>query len=1327
MAASNSIANFVTSASLWPPRLVSEQSAWNGHIPFAGWVVEATRPKMLVELGTHTGVSYFAFCESVARLELDTTCFAVDTWLGDEQAGYYGEDVYRSVVELNNQYYESFSRLLRTTFDEAVERFEDGSIDLLHVDGLHTYEAVRHDFETWLPKLSGRALVLFHDTNERKQGFGVHTFFAELADHYPTFEFPHEHGLGVVCVGADQPAVIRDLVAEGDSAEGRRVQKLYRALGQRISAEVASSALAQRLESRDRELSRTVLEVEQRDQFIQQLKDERGVLDKLHQEEIVQRSRDAQADRDEATRLRSVLERLEQDAEQLRVEASLQRERADAIESSTSWRLTAPLRMVADWIKMLRRRVRQRSWVPESPAIGRLHETFDSGVDATTRQRLSAYYRSHGHLPQTEVSVILPTHNRADQVGAAIESVRDQTHQSWELFVVDDGSEDDTEGVVSHYRSDPRIRYVQLPRGGVSRARNAGLNLATGAVIAFLDSDNTWEPDYLQHMVAALDADDVEIAYSGMRLWQDGEVVGYRGDEFHYEECLASNYVDLNVLCHRRSIVDEGARFDETLRRMVDWDYLLGIARSRTVRYEPFIGANYSFHSSADQISVKEPQVYGRLVRDKHSLDTQVGRDSRRAYEEMQLTIAIGVAAPRDVRNVWGDYHFALGLAQAFERRGHTAGLVYFDEPMSEQTDVVISLRGLTGHELPEGAIRMLWSISHPDLLTPEEIDGFDLVFSASMTWPEAMRWAGTRTHTLPQATDRARFFPSSVSKRTDDVLFVGNSRGTDRPIVTDAIEAGLPLKVYGGGWRGRIPERYIAGDYLPNEQLSQWYGGSGGVLNDHWESMKDFGIVSNRVFDVTAAGGRLVSDHLPSLSAVFGDAVASVSSAEELRTWFEEADDTKHPDVAMWTLQHHSFDNRADSLLAHIQDFILGTTRYDQAIPAPPCPLCVVEPDLSRRSASTSATLDGTPYIAVRGGTRRLRIGVIPQAVGPAFTSSAYIRLVQPLTSEIENLRIELLSIRPADATTDASKALKDLDAVVVSRTAFADEAGASEWADACTERAIPLVLDTDDAFHLMDDSHSEYEAYRERLAAYAEIMGRATEVWCSTQALSASLQLAGVNDPVVVPNSIDPRLWRRYRSAAPVVRDPGFGLEVLYAGSMTHARDLELLLPILDALAGDVPFRLTVVGVAPDPASRPWIRRLSPGANALYPRYARWLRDLGSGFDVAVAPLVDTPFNRVKSDVKLLEYLAIGAVPLVTHIDGYVNSDVVQPGMLCAEPQVWLDRLRRFAEDGDILADAKEEAHQMRDLMWQRRRAATTGTVLAERIVALIGDVEG
>ncbi|TPV50832.1 class I SAM-dependent methyltransferase, partial [Pantoea deleyi] len=138
-------------------------SAWLEHIPFAFWLINAHKPRVLVELGTHYGSSYFAFCQAINQLNLSTKTYAVDMWKGDEHAGFYGENVYNSVLSHNNHLYSRFSTLMRTSFDEASEHFTDGEIDLLHIDGYHTYEAVKNDFNVWLPKLSNRGVVIIHD------------------------------------------------------------------------------------------------------------------------------------------------------------------------------------------------------------------------------------------------------------------------------------------------------------------------------------------------------------------------------------------------------------------------------------------------------------------------------------------------------------------------------------------------------------------------------------------------------------------------------------------------------------------------------------------------------------------------------------------------------------------------------------------------------------------------------------------------------------------------------------------------------------------------------------------------------------------------------------------------------------------------------------------------------------------------------------------------------------------------------------------------------------------------------------------------------------
>jgi glycosyltransferase involved in cell wall biosynthesis len=226
----------LSSVSFWSPDRLGPQTAWLEHAPFAFWLVETLRPSTLVELGTHGGFSYFAFCQVIQRLGVGTRCWAVDTWRGDEHAGFYGDEVFEQVRQHHDPRYSAFSTLVRSTFDDALHQFPDGSVDLLHVDGRHYYEDVKHDLEVWRAKLSDRAVVLMHDTNVRDRDFGVYRLWSELRAQGRHFEFVHGNGLGVLGVGDRLPAALDALFrASGRQETAAQIRDVYSRLGSAVS------------------------------------------------------------------------------------------------------------------------------------------------------------------------------------------------------------------------------------------------------------------------------------------------------------------------------------------------------------------------------------------------------------------------------------------------------------------------------------------------------------------------------------------------------------------------------------------------------------------------------------------------------------------------------------------------------------------------------------------------------------------------------------------------------------------------------------------------------------------------------------------------------------------------------------------------------------------------------------------------------------------------------------------------------------------------------------------------------------------------------------
>jgi hypothetical protein len=260
------VAAALSPASFWIPEYVCP-SGWIEHAPFAFWLCEVLRPRCFVELGTHTGYSYFSFCQAIDRLALGTTGYAIDTWRGDEHSGFYDETVFQSVAARNREKYGTFSTLIRSAFADALQYFEDGSIDLLHIDGRHLYNDVRTDFATWRLKLTTDAVVLFHDINVRERDFGVWKFFEEVRECHPSFQFFHGHGLGVLTPGERIPEPLQPLL-QASSQGADQIRAVYAALGRAVTIrqarDTAIAELRAGLEQRTATEAALRAEIEQR-------------------------------------------------------------------------------------------------------------------------------------------------------------------------------------------------------------------------------------------------------------------------------------------------------------------------------------------------------------------------------------------------------------------------------------------------------------------------------------------------------------------------------------------------------------------------------------------------------------------------------------------------------------------------------------------------------------------------------------------------------------------------------------------------------------------------------------------------------------------------------------------------------------------------------------------------------------------------------------------------------------------------------------------------------------------------------------------------------
>ncbi|MBO9040953.1 glycosyltransferase family protein [Curtobacterium flaccumfaciens] len=298
--------------------------------------------------------------------------------------------------------------------------------------------------------------------------------------------------------------------------------------------------------------------------------------------------------------------------------------------------------------------------------------------------------------------------------------------------------------------------------------------------------------------------------------------------------------------------------------------------------------------------------------------------------DDEHLTWSLKIAAPVGPEgDGWGDVHFAAELAGALERLGQRVRIDRRDAHVRDDDasdDVTLVIRGLDRVPPNPASVNLLWVISHPDDVTDTELRSFDAAFAAGPVWAAAAAArAGVPVRTLLQATDPSVFHPgarSATSPDADRVVFVGSTRGAARPVVSDAVALRADLRVHGPGWGALVPAESLGEASLSRAEVATAYASARVVLNDHWPDMAAGGFVSNRVFDVLASGGVVVTDPVAGLSDVLDVPTLEVAgSRDELADLLDPAHAwpaaAERAAVAERIAVEHSFDARAAVLLA--------------------------------------------------------------------------------------------------------------------------------------------------------------------------------------------------------------------------------------------------------------------------------------------------------------------------------------------------------------------------------------------------------------------------
>lgn len=509
------------------------------------------------------------------------------------------------------------------------------------------------------------------------------------------------------------------------------------------------------------------------------------------------------------------------------------------------------------------------------------------------------------------------------------------------------------------------VEVVRVPAGdGGSVARNLGIAHASGEYVVFLDPSCLVRDGWLDPMVAALRDprvagvqpllvnDDETIATAGLGILASGRVPtpllrGHQRDDalgLADERLVAVSGAAMAVRA-ADLIVEEG--FDrEYASGLGDIDLCLrmGLLRGRhfrvlsqvvvtqrTVEAWPEVDRARFLDRWRNRLPAPDPEVYGRLGLHVDRIEPDggrvpvvravLGRYPDRPDDQLRWSIKLP-STRGHWGDRWGDTHFANALARALRgldqqvvtcRQGaHDAGPAYLD-------DVSLAIRGRHPVAPVPGKTNVLWVISHPDDVDPDEFEGYDLVFAASPYWSRMMSdRSGHEVRPLLQASEFASATPALLPPAAErEMVFVGSTHdGRHRLLVEQAVESRVGLAVYGAGWEGLVPSHQWKAEYVANESLPDLYRRHGIVLADHWPDMARHGFIANRVFDAIAAGARVICDDVVGVHDVFSTAeVAVCRSPAEIRAVVEA-----WPEASLVQGEHDvSFANRAESLVTAV------------------------------------------------------------------------------------------------------------------------------------------------------------------------------------------------------------------------------------------------------------------------------------------------------------------------------------------------------------------------------------------------------------------------
>lgn len=610
-------------------------------MPFAYNLMKVFKPKVFVELGTHYGDSYFTFCQARETYNLDTKCFAIDHWKGDVHSALYGDEVFSHVYEYNKKFYSGFSELIRNDFSSAIDIFKDDSIDLLHIDGFHTFEAVENDFRSWLPKVRENGLVLLHDICVQERDFGVWKFWEQISSEFSSCSLNFGNGLGIIQKNPDYNQLPR--IENSDLYFKEFAKDVYLLNGEKLLLETQNKKYSKEL---IKEKNNLFYNQKNNAIIVNNCKQENDHLNyKLNQanEKIFNLIKELSSLNNKKNIIKTILGKLFTCKENINCawgnpknlftlsknpvlingcisltgenlvkaifinvgkrnvlcdyEISINEKNKEylfhtSLKMGFGFKKCTIIAVLSNGKKVrlgsriffsLKRSSNFYSGDNYLTSFKRL-EPFESWlrVNQLTSRNLKSYRHLNGSREKNVLfSIIIPVYKPEIKfLKEALQSVYNQTFNSWQICITNDCSNDDELSIFLNKLSkeNPKIKlHERIENGGIAKATNDSISLATGEFLVFLDQDDLLSPIALSEFARYL-----EKYPSTDFIYSDDDKIDLNGRHYSPQfkpdwspELLLSYCYISHAKVVRSSLSQEIGHFREGYDGSQDYDYLL--------------------------------------------------------------------------------------------------------------------------------------------------------------------------------------------------------------------------------------------------------------------------------------------------------------------------------------------------------------------------------------------------------------------------------------------------------------------------------------------------------------------------------------------------------------------------------------------------------------------------------------------------------------------------------------------------------------------------------------------------------------------------------